>query len=86
MQFACNLAQIYGSQSEAAICARNQEEKKVLVPGSEKPPLHPLDFVFNVGDYSSVLFKIEKLQKLTYDIAQEIVLKEQQEKQSKEKK
>lgn len=39
--------------------------------------------IANVGDYSSVLFKIEKQQKLTYNIAQEIVL---QEKQSKEKK
>ena len=42
--------------------------------------------IANVGDFSSVLFKIEKPKKLTYNIAQEIMLKEEQEKQMKKKK
>lgn len=37
----------------------------------------------NVGQYSSVLFKIERPRKLTYNIAQEIMLREEQEKKNK---
>ena len=42
--------------------------------------------IANVSDFSSILFKIEKPRKLTYNIAQEIMLKEEQEKQMKKKK